>query len=215
MLDAIIYVTMSMIEGFILFFFAFGLFRIDLRDYWKEVGIAVTTISLGTFFYSTSDALSPISPLLNMSAMILFLIILFKLPMLHSFYVVATTFIVVLVMQGITVASVGNIANLTLAEIKNNDHLRYSFQLTTDLLILCLSVFLRKKKLWYTFIPYGKQKVKLTISNALLLMTSAFGIAIASTALNMNNFIIGTIFWSSFAALIIYIGIRKEASGND
>lgn len=214
MTEALVYIAFSVFEGFTVFFFAFGLFRISLQDYWKEVLIAIISISLGTYFYSEYDSLSVMSPLFNMTAMILFLTFLFRMSLLHSFYIVSTSFVTLFVLQGIALSTIGTLAGLTLETIKETDILRYTFQLTTDISLFGLSVLLRKQGWWFTFVPYHSKLIfKMNISNLSILFASILGIAATGMVFNIDSIAMGTVFWCICVSQLVYIGVKKEIRG--
>lgn len=215
-MNSIIYVIASIIEGFSIFFFAFGLFRVSIREYWREVVLTTLIISLTTYFYKDHALLSSISPVLNILLMIFFLFILFKLPLLHSVYIVVTSFVVMLAVQGLSVAIVNLVFHVGLAYIREIDLLRYTFQLSTDFVIFLVSLILRRFNIWFTFVPYHRTiRFKVSTINLSLLVSSLIGIAIMFSAFRIDNIVAGSIFWIIYSLCLLLVGYKKEFGKNE
>lgn len=73
MLNALIYILFSTFEGFVIFAYAFSIFRIDFKGLEKETILTVILISIATYFYHNSSLFSNISLVLNLIALTCFL----------------------------------------------------------------------------------------------------------------------------------------------
>lgn len=216
MVDALVYIVLSIVEGLIIVFFSFGLFRIDVKDYWKEIVVTVSSISAATYYYNQHETLSQVSTLLNIIALFLALVIVFRISLLHSLYISVAGFVALLAAQLIFISGTSLVLDIDLAAIRSNDLIRYSLQIAGDILILLISLVLRKKRLWFTFVPYSPEiTFKLTKSNLAILMASILGIIILSFVFKFDNLVIGTILALMCITNLIVIGImtekRKEA----
>lgn len=214
MIDALVYIVFAIIEGLIIVFFSFGLFRIDVRDYWKEILVTVSTISAATYYYSQNEVLSQYSPFLNIIALFVAMVIVFRISLLYSLYISVTGFAALIFIQFALTTVTNPIFNLSLEEINSIDWLRYSFQATSDLLLLAVSMILRKKRLWFTSVPYSSDlSFKLSKSNLLVLLSSVLAIILSSATLKLDNVLAGTMLSLICLSTLIYIGIQREKSG--
>lgn len=211
MVEALVYILFSIVEGLIIVFFSFGLFRIRIMDYWKEIVVTVSAISAATYYYSLSESLSTIAPLLNSIALFLALVLIFRISLLHSLYISVTGLVSLLLIQLALASIASNLLNMSLEEIKSLDWMRFTFQGVSDAFLLTLSLYLRKKRMWFVFVPYTPELTfKLSKSNVILLLSSVFGIILLSTFLNLNNIVIGVILSLLCISNLIYVGIKIE-----
>lgn len=213
MMDALVYILFSIVEGLIIVFFSFGLFRIRAMDYWKEILVTVSTISAATYYYSVSESLASIAPLLNIIALFLALVLVFRISLLHALYISVTGFVSLLLIQLALTSMTTALLNLSLDEIKSADWMRFTFQGISDLTLLVASVLLRKKRLWFVFVPYTSEiTFKLSKLNSLMLLSSTLGIVLLSTFLNLDNILAGVILSLLCFSNLIYVGIKIERS---
>lgn len=214
MVDAVVYIVLSIIEGLIIVFFSFGLFRIDIKDYLKEIVVTVSTISAATYYYSQHETLSQFAPFLNVIALFIAMVIVFRISLLYSLYISVAGAAALLFIQ-FTFSSVASLVfDLSLNEINSIDWLRYAFQGSTDLVLLSISLVLRRKRLWFTSAPYSSDLTfKLSKSNLLILLASIIGIILIGFTFKLDNMLVGTTLSLICLTTLIYIGIQREKSG--
>ncbi|MEK4006425.1 hypothetical protein [Paenibacillus sp. FSL H3-0333] len=208
MLNALIYILFSTFEGFVIFAYAFSIFRIDFKGLEKETILTVILISIATYFYHNSSLFSNISLVLNLIALTCFFIVLFKVSPLHALLISALSFATLLTIQGATTL----ISGLSLDEIMRTDWLRYSFQFFTDSILLLISLLIKKRTFGFTFVPTRYVlKFKLTSLNIAILLTSISAVIVMGIAFNLSLYV-GTFFWGMCFAVLIYLGVSKEMS---
>lgn len=213
MTEALVYILFSIVEGLIIVYFSFGLFRIRAIDYWKEIVVTVSTISAATYYYSMNETLASIAPMLNIIALFLALVLVFRISLLHSLYISVTGFMALLAVQVVFITLASIVLNIELTEIRTLDSVRYFLQIAGDITILVVSILLKKYRLWFTFVPYSPELTfKLTKSNLSILMSCVIGIVILTSLYNFDNLIIGTVLSLMCIANLITIGVKKERS---
>lgn len=213
MVEALVYILFSIVEGLIIVYFSFGLFRIKAMDYWKEILVTVSTISAATYYYSLNDALANVAPLLNILALFLALVLVFRISLLHSLYIAVAAAMGLLTIQFLLAKIGGFFLDMTLDEIRAIDWLRFSFQITSDSILLLISNYLQRKRLWFVFVPYeSKLTFNLSKLNLMVLLSSVLGIILLSNTMKLDNLTMGTLLSLFCLAILIYVGIKIEMS---
>ncbi|MNW64011.1 hypothetical protein D3C74_422550 [compost metagenome] len=83
-------------------------------------------------------------------------------------------------------------------------------QLIGDILIILISLYLRRRALWFTTLPYQYTiKFKLSVSNALLFIVSIFGISVMSVSI-FSNILWSMLFWVICFSILLIIEYRKQ-----
>lgn len=151
MLDALVYIMFSMVDGLAIIIFAFGSFKIDLKTYWKEILISSAVISVCNFFLSRHDTLSNYSPILSMTLMFIFLLFLFRISVLSSVRITVIGFVAQTPTQGIMIYATSLLIGKNLETIKSDDFLRSALQLISGIALVYISVLLRKNRKYFLF----------------------------------------------------------------
>ncbi|WP_413986419.1 hypothetical protein [Paenibacillus polymyxa] len=212
-MQALLYILLSALEGFVVFYFAFSIFRINIKENLYEILITNIMISIATYFYSLEPVTSNLSPFFNMIAMILCLIFIFKISPLYSIFTAVLSLVVILVIQSLFVWFMYPVTHLSLADIKNNDFLRYTYQIGSDTIIFLLAKRLVKKGLWFSFISYNfSMKFSLTKINLLITIIPICVMVLVGITYDLNKFLFGSIIWLLCFINLLYMGIRMERS---
>ncbi len=202
------YIIFSMLDGIAIFTFGFGMYQVKLRDYWIQLIIASLCISVGTYLYKNYGLPTNITPVVNILFMILFLIVLFRISLLSSLRISGIAFLSQLIIQGLVAVILMFIMKRPFDFIANT--YGEMVQLVGDILMVIISLYLRKRALWFTTLPYQYSiKFKLNISNTLLFIASIFGISVMSVSI-FRNIIWSLLFWMICFVFLIVIEYRKE-----
>ncbi|MGG1650504.1 hypothetical protein ABHN03_25430 [Paenibacillus sp. NRS-1775] len=208
---ALVYILMSLFEGFVVFYFAFSVFRINIKECFFEIIITNILISVATYFYSLDSVTSNLTPLLNMMTLTIFLIALFRVSSKHAFFASALTLSVFLVIQSISVWIVYPFTGLTLENIKSDNFLRYTYQAGSDMVIFLIANLLVKKRLWFSFISYNFTiKFAMTKNNILITVIPSCIMLIAGFTYDINNLLLGSIVWTICFINLLFMGIKME-----
>lgn len=208
LLDTLVYIVFSCFEGLAIFYYAFSIFRLDLRGSEKETFFTIIAISIATYFYHESTLLSNVSLVLNIIALVLFLIFLFRLPLFHALLISVLSFVSLLIIQGLTTL----ISGISLDVIMGTDWIRYSFQSVTDIILFTIGLILKKRTFGFTFVPTRYVvKFKPSSLNVSIFVVSILALIVIGVAFNLNLYI-GTFFWIVCFAGLIFLGINKEMS---
>ncbi|WP_342423171.1 hypothetical protein [Paenibacillus sp. FSL E2-0178] len=211
MLDALVYIMFSMVDGLAIIIFAFGSFKIDLKTYWKEIPISSTVISVCNFFLSRHDTLSNYSPILSMTLMFIFLLFFFRISVLSSVRITVIGFVAQTLTQGIMIYATSLLIGKNLETIKSDDFLRSALQLISGIALVYISVLLRKNRKYFTTLPYDySYKIKFTKTNVILLFSSVVVTTIIVNLFNFSNFLIELIVLLFCFTNIIALETRKE-----
>ncbi|WP_311078194.1 hypothetical protein [Paenibacillus polymyxa] len=207
-MEMVKYIIFSMLDGIAIFTFGFGMYQVKLRDYWIQLIIASLCISVGTYLYKNYGLPTNITPVVNILFMILFLIVLFRISLLSSLRISGIAFLSQLIIQGLVAVILMFIMKRPFDFIANT--YGEMVQLVGDILMVIISLYLRKRALWFTTLPYQYSiKFKLNISNTLLFIASIFGISVMSVSI-FRNIIWSLLFWMICFVFLIVIEYRKE-----
>lgn len=210
-MNSIIYILLSCIEGFSFFFITFGLFRISMKDYLKEIVIVVFIISLGTLYLSEYPPIENYIPLINILILIIFLVFFFRVSLVNSLFITLIGYISCMVIQFIVLKAVGAIGSWDIQQIKDNIELKRIMQLASSLLIVLVSMVLRKYNLWFTFIPYSTDlSFKLSKGNIFILILGIITLLSFYYSLNISSSVFAIIIWTFSLLVFLYVGLRKE-----
>ncbi|MET3209742.1 UNVERIFIED_CONTAM: hypothetical protein ABIC26_002689 [Paenibacillus sp. PvR008] len=210
-MSAFIYILMSLFEGVVVFYFAFSVFRINIKEYLFEIIITNILISVATYFYSLDPMMSNLAPLLNMLTLTLCLIAFFRVSSRHAFFAAVLTLIVFLVVQSLSVWVMYPFTGLTLENIKSNNFLRYTYQIGSDIIIFLLANILVQKRLWFSFISYNFTiKFSLTKNNILITVIPSCIMILVGFTYDINNLLLGSIVWTICFFNLLFIGIKME-----
>lgn len=213
-MSAFVYILFSMLDGIAIFTFAFGFFRIKLLDYWKEILITNIIISIGTYYYSENTLMSNLSPLINSLVFMVALIFFFRISLFSSFRVTILGFLTQTLVLAFFISVTCIIFNINLADIKGNDYVRYLVQALGDLGTICLSAFLRSKKIWMTNLPYTYSfRFKPSRSNYMIFIASILGFIVVSKASSIENIYLGLLFWMICLMNLLFVEVKKEMTG--
>ncbi|MWV44899.1 hypothetical protein GRF59_14855 [Paenibacillus sp. HJL G12] len=213
-MNALVYILFSMIDGMAIFFFAFGFFRIKIVDYWKEIIITNIVISIGTYFYSENIILSNLSPLLNLIIFMAALLFFFRISLFSSFRIAGLGFLAQTLILGLVISVSCLALNINLNELKSNDYIKYPVQVIGDIGTIALSLFLRKKRIWMTNLPYSYSfKFKPSRPNMLIFIATILGIFVISKASSIDNIYTGLLFWLICLINLLFMEVKKEMRG--
>ncbi|MBX4152243.1 hypothetical protein [Paenibacillus lautus] len=211
MFEALLYIIASCIEGVAFFIITFGLFRINLSEYIKELIVTILVVSLGTFLLSEHQVAAQFIPLINLTILIIFLIFFFKVSLPHTILIMVSGYIACMVIQWGLIKFSEMATGINLVDIKSSIGLRTTFQFLSSALIIAISVILRKSKLWFTFVPYSTSlSFKMSRNNIIILTTATTILFIFGNTLKYSSTIFGFSIWLISLISLLIISIRRE-----
>lgn len=205
------YILLSCIEGIAFLFLTFGLFRIKIREYLKEIVMSILVVSVGTYLLSDNPAISQFIPLINIIALIVFLVCFFKVLIPHTFLITISGYITCMIIQWGIIQVADIVGGIDLTDIKNSEFLKAFFQLLSSAIIITISSFLRRYKLWFTFVPYSTSlNFRMTKSNLTLLIATTIILFIFGSTLKYSALIFGFSIWIICFITLFTVSIRRE-----
>ncbi|ASA22691.1 hypothetical protein B9T62_18980 [Paenibacillus donghaensis] len=209
--SALLYILFSMIDGLSIFIFAFGSFKVRLRNYWREILLTVLVISIGNYYISTHDSLKDYEPLISITILFLSLILYFRISVFSSLRLTLMGFVGQAVIQGFLIMVTSYVTDIRFNEIKNNDFLRPSLQIISAIILISVTLLLRKLKKHFTTLPNDyTYRIKFTKINNVILLTSACVMLMFINIYNFNNVILEIIFWILCLINIFILETKKE-----
>ncbi|PYY28285.1 hypothetical protein PIL02S_03436 [Paenibacillus illinoisensis] len=190
---------------------AFGFFKVSLKDYWKEILVTNVIISIGTFLVHTNTTLSSFIPLMCFVLLVASLTFYFRISIWSSiklaFYGFVSQIVAQLVVTGMFMFSFEKTYRGAL------DEFGFYVQLVGDLFLIASTLILRKRKMWFTTMPYDyTYKMKL---NRINLFSLALAVVMVVSLYNfeVSNILVAIIFWTICFLNLLFIDIKKERSG--
>ena len=127
------YMCFSMFEGFALYSLMFYVFRFDVQKYFWPIIIMITITNLQSFIIREELSLNTIAPVINIILIMLFLIVIIKIPVVWSMFMAIFGYIGLVVFQiGIVILSNGY---LSFDEIQSVEWKGYLFQFITGVVV--------------------------------------------------------------------------------
>lgn len=211
MKNDLIYAMMSLLDGITIFMFAFGCFKVSLRDYWKEIVVSNILISVGTFFMRSNETISGFMPLVCFIALTVLLTFYFRIRPWSSIklgiYGFAAQFVSQITVAILIMFASGNGYKDTVSEFG------FYIQLIGDISLVVLTLVLQRRKLWYTTMPYDYTfKIKFTKVNLISIIIGLASVGLLYNVKTIENVYLGLLFWIICLVNIIFIDIVKEKS---
>ncbi|MBT2759908.1 hypothetical protein [Paenibacillus sp. ISL-20] len=211
MFEAFIYILASCLEGVAFFVIAFGLFRIRIAEYIKEVIITIVVVSLGTFLLSDHQLVAQFIPFINLITLIIFLIFFFRVSVPHTILIVVSGYIACMILQWGLIKVIDLVAGVNLMDIQNSISLRTFVQILNSTLIIIISMILRKFSLWFTFVPYSTSiNFKMTKHNLTLLLVATTILFVFGMTLKYSSLFFGFTIWIICLTTLMAISLRRE-----
>ncbi len=211
MFEALLYILASCLEGIAFFVITFGIFRISLSDYTKEVIVTISIVSLGTYLLSDHQVAAQFTPLINLIILIIFLILFFRVSLPHTILMMVSGYIVCMIVQWGLIKCSEMITGINLVEIKDSASLSITYQIISSTVLIVISVILRRLSLWFTFIPYATTlSFKMTKSNIIILTTATSILFIFGITLKYSSLIFGFSIWLVCLIALLTISFRRE-----
>lgn len=205
------YILLSCIEGIAYFFLTFGLFRIKISEYLKEIVVTILIVSIGTYLLADNPVISQFIPLINIIALIVFLVCFFKVSIPHTFLITISGYITCMIIQWGIIQIADIVGGINLTEIKNSEFLKAFFQILSSGTIITISSILRRYKLWFTFVPYSTSiNFRMTKSNLTLLLATTIILFIFGSTLKYSALIFGFSIWIICFVTLFIVSIRRE-----
>ncbi|MEC4565422.1 hypothetical protein L8C07_05645 [Paenibacillus sp. CMAA1739] len=207
-METIKYIILSMFDGVAIFTFGFGMYQVKLFEYWIQFVVASLCISVATYLYRDYGLPENFAPIVNIGLMIVFLISLFKISLLSSLRISGISFLFSFIAQ--TIVAVLFMVSTSKSLDSTLFTYGYIVQIAGDSIVIFTSLYLRKKSIWFTTLPYQYSlKFKLNFSNITLFIASILGVTFMSKSI-FNNIYISGLFWLAIFVIMIIIEFRKE-----
>ncbi|OMD66778.1 hypothetical protein [Paenibacillus odorifer] len=211
-MEALLYIILSMFDGLAIFIFAFGTFKINLKDYWKEIVFTSAIISTGTYFMNEHEAFSSFTPFICLVFLTASLLLYFRISIFSSIRVALVGFVAQIVIQGLFVLICTKLFQIDLSDIQGNRMLGGSIQVISDGTLIGISLMLRKNKRYFTTLPYDySYYIKFSKINIIILIGSLVVLVMTYNMFNFNNIYVEIVFWLICFINIILFEYVKEA----
>lgn len=207
----LIYALMSLFDGISIFMFAFGCFKVSLRDYWKEILVSNILISIGTFLMRSNEVISGVSPFISFMLLVALLTFYFRIRPLSSIklsiYGFGAQFISQMTVAILLMAASGLSYSNTISSFGSY------IQLIGDSVLVILTLVLQRRRIWYTTLPYDYTfKIKINKTNILSITIGLVAIILLYNVKQIENVYLGLLFWMICLINIIFIDVVKEKS---
>lgn len=213
MKEDILYTLMSLLDGITIFMFAFGCFKVSLKDYWKEILVTNLVISVGTFLLRDDEMLVNLVPFLCFFLLVASLTFYFRIRIWGSLKLSLYGFVAQIIAQFSVVALFMFASKLSFSEV--TDQFGAIVQLIGDGTLIILTLILQKRRVWFTTMSHDYSfKIRLNKINILSMLIAVVIIAFLYNVKSVDNILLALSFWGVCLINLTYIDIKKEKSGS-
>lgn len=211
MKNDLVYALMSLLDGITIFMFAFGCFKVSLKDYWKEILVTNVIISIGTFYLKSNEAMSSFIPIICFILLAISLTFYFRIRPWSSIKLAIYGFGAQFISQMVVAILMMVASGLSYGDTLNSFGIL--IQLIGDSFLIVLTLILRKRRIWYTTLPYDYTfKIKLNRANVFSITLGLLAVLILYNVKQIENVYLGLFFWLICLINIIFIDVVKEKS---
>ncbi|QWU14341.1 hypothetical protein SAMN04487895_101643 [Paenibacillus sophorae] len=209
--SALVYILFSMIDGVSILTFAFGSFKVDLKSYWKEIFLTAFIISTGNYFLSQHDNFQNYTSVFSLILLFLSLLFYFRISVFSSIRLTIIGFVSQAIIQLVLVLITTMVIHTNISEIQENDFLRCLLQIISGSIMILSSVLMRRKRLYFTTLPYDySYKIKFTKVNTILILSSIVVVIMFLNISRFNNIIVEILFWILCIFNIYVLETKKQ-----
>lgn len=211
MKNDLVYALMSLLDGITIFMFAFGCFKVSLKDYWKEILVTNVIISIGTFYLKSNEAMSSFIPIICFILLTISLTFYFRIRPWSGIKLAIYGFGAQFISQMVVAILMMVASGLSYGDTLNSFGIL--IQLIGDSFLIVLTLILRKRRIWYTTLPYDYTfKIKLNKTNVFSITLGLLAVLILYNVKQIENVYLGLFFWLICLINIIFIDVVKEKS---
>lgn len=180
--DYILFLIGSSCEYFAYFMFMFTLFRFRIKPRMVATTLLIAFLtSQVSYITRLSPEISEFSSYIQLVLLVIWLCLMFRVPLFYSVIMIFAGFAAGIVLQGIVMSGVMFFTDLSLDKIQANDWILLSIQILTSIFFLALSRLLYVMNWNFDFVPTShRADVKISGTNARLLGTIVLGITIGA-----------------------------------
>lgn len=206
-----LYVLLSTLELASMFVLMLVLFRFDLKSYILQIIFTSVVVSQLTYLVRYHSTYDKWIPLISILFILLFVHLVFKVQWFYTLIMAISGYIaygfiqLLVILIGTAVFSIKFVPQ----ELSG-----YMGQLVSSILSLLIGYLCAKKRMGFTFVPYGEVKVKYVKENIYLMLVSIIGIIVAAVSfylylLRGMSYLFSLSVITLFVALL-YFSIIKE-----
>ncbi|PZT57428.1 hypothetical protein [Paenibacillus silvae] len=209
MMSDLLYAVMSLMDGITIFMFAFACFKVNLKDYWKEIVMTNILISIGTFLLKDNEYILGFVPVLCFVSLVASLTFYFRIKWRSSLKLAAYGFAAQIISQLSIALIFMLIDKITFAEASQ----AYGtfIQLIGNVFIITLTMILKQKRIWFTTMSHDYNfKIKINRINIYSILVSIVIIVLLYNVNSVDNIYLALCFWGICLLNLMYIDIKKE-----
>jgi hypothetical protein len=216
--EYVLFVIGSSFEYFAYFIFMFTLFRFRIKP--RMIGMTLLiALLMSQISYVTrlNPNLSELSSYIQLVLLVVWLCLLFRVPLFYSIIMNFAGFVAGFVLQGIVVSGLMFLLGLTLADMQNNQRIIASIQVLTAILELTICRLLYVMNWNFDFVPTShRADVRFSGTNAILLSTIVLCISLAAIAAYLlrdkfgSYFVVSYIVFFVTLPIFLYYLLRKD-----
>lgn len=196
----------------------FTLFRFRIKP--RMIGMTLlTALLMSQISYVTrlNPDLSELSSYIQLVLLVVWLSLLFRVPLFYSIIMNFAGFVAGFVLQGIVVSALMFLLGLTLADMQSNQWIIASIQVLTAILELTICRLLYVMNWNFDFVPTShRADVRFSGTNAILLSTIVLCISLAAIAAYLlrdkfgSYFVVSYIVFFVTLPIFLYYLLRKD-----
>ncbi|KAA9007313.1 hypothetical protein F4V43_02170 [Paenibacillus spiritus] len=197
MADAIIYVGLSMLEGFAIIFFSFNLFKVDLKFRYKEITLTVFLMSVGAFTLKHHEMIKALTPSLSFILLFLCLLFYFKLSMIDSIKLAFTGYMSLGLVELVGINILKEfMAFESVSAIQADKTVSRFIQIVSVIIVVFLGQYIRVKRKNYTTGGFtSESSIRFNKLSFYFLVIVLAGFILLFSIYRFNNFFLEIIFW--------------------
>ena len=217
-MEYVLFLIGSSFEYFAYFIFMFTLFRFRIKPRMIAMTVLIALLmSQISYVTRLNPDLSELSSYIQLVLLIIWLSLLFRVPLFYSIIMNFAGFVAGFVLQGIVIAGLMFLVGLTWTDIRDNQWIFLSIQILTAILEVALCRLLYVMNWNFDFVPTShRADVRFSGTNAILLSTIVLCISLAAFAAYLFRDKVGSYFVVSYIVFFItlpvflYYLLRKD-----
>ena len=181
-MEYVLFLIGSSFEYFAYFIFMFTLFRFRIKPRMIAMTLLIAfMMSQVSYVTRMTPEIAEFSSYIQLILLVIWLCLLFRVPLFYSVIMNFAGFAAGIVLQGIVISALMFLIGMTLDEMQGNDWILFSIQILTAIVEIALSRLLYVMNWNFDFVPTShRADVKIHGTNARLLTTIVLCISIAA-----------------------------------
>ncbi|GIQ71446.1 hypothetical protein DUZ99_10515 [Xylanibacillus composti] len=217
MIDYLIFTISGTVEGLAMYIFVFALFCLPIRENMKLLVISSILINLCSYQLRVAD-LAMVDVLIHVVLYILFMWLMFEIPLIYSIILTIVMYVVLAVMQLGLIYPFHYLGFYRLDSLDETILWGRLIQLLSAGCLIGISFFLHMKRLHFSFVPNHRHKrVRLEYENLYLLILSITMLLLLAACIGfvaLNNLYLYTTLLSiilvGLIGVFVYLAVKKD-----